>query len=114
MGTEALKGGSTCTPPHSSPGARGWRSTRLEGVEAQKCNQKTQSPLHLPKQSWVCRARTEHPGQAHVRSREPGSTYLLLIFEHVVSPLMSPLLRPTEALLQLGRLFLLGFLHLPL
>lgn len=71
-----------------------------------------QPQLSLPKQSRGPWARTERPGQVHVRSKEPTSIYLLLIFKRLVNLLMSPLLCPTEALLQPGLLFLLSFLHL--
>ena len=47
-----------------------------------------------------------------MRAKEPTGIYLLLILEHLMNPLLSPLLRPTEVLLQLGRLFLLSFLCL--
>lgn len=54
----------------------------------------------------------ECPGQGYRKLQESTSIYLLLILKDLVNLLLSPLLCPTETLLQLGLLFLLSFLYL--
>lgn len=55
---------------------------------------------------------SQHPQQAHAQVKKQTGIHLLLILKHLVNFLLSSLLRPPEALLQLGLLFLLSFLHL--
>ena len=105
------------TRPHPAPPptpltyrAQGGEGLGLQGTKAVK----TEPRLSRPKQSRGPSGQSGSAGRddGPPERKEQTGTHLLLVVQHLVSFVVGSLLRPPEALLQLGLLSLVSFLHL--